>query len=166
MLAKNIWFDIYAKLSWFHLNEIDVPIGSIANNNVLWNRHIISLFGSAVSSGDVGNKKEEFMKYIDVYLKLSSKMLFDKLKNDYWYVFLRVNEDGCFLAYASDKLKQNLKIVSAALKQDPSAFRYVDNTLKIKNWDFIFGAIKCDSYECEYIPDILLQYRESVVSVA
>lgn len=77
------------------------------------------------------NTKEGYLQAFEI-IKNNGLALYyaPELKNDRWVVLAAVRENGEAIRFASNLLKKDPGIAFAAMEKTPSAFKWIDSTLR------------------------------------
>jgi hypothetical protein len=98
------------------------------------------VFGYMLADPDVNNDVMEDKEIVEMSIDKSNNMLYlrelkelnSKLINDKDIVLKAVKKQGSTLAYASETLKNDLEVVSEAMKTNTQAFRYIGKDFTFK----------------------------------
>jgi Domain of unknown function (DUF4116) len=175
MLSTHITFNIYHKLSWYHLKDILLRNNNIANSNIIWQKHFVDLFGE-VQTTDVKHKfltrlNKILNDYIvdveynesDAEYGIYEEYELNKLFDNYWFSLICVGIDGFLLESLNDQYRQDQNIVMTAVNQNGNALQYASNDLK-NDKEIVMTAVQQDGYALRYASNDLKNDKEIVMT--
>jgi Domain of unknown function (DUF4116) len=158
MLSNRIIFNIYEKLSWYHLENIK---DLIAQSDALWIKHYFKETGLIHQYASYKRQFIELMCFIIDSEWYCPHDYNGKLLDDYWFILSGVKNYENYIDYASDRLKHDRRIVLESVKHFGKSLRYVPDEFK-DDHEIVLEAVKNNSQAVEYASDRLKDIIEKL----
>jgi Domain of unknown function (DUF4116) len=163
VLSSNIMYNIYEKLQWHDLKNIN---NKIANNRICWRKKYINFFGWQSS---INGKKDFFFKLYSIiidciYNDITSEIALNNylsrypwLINDPIIVDIMLKSHSNFIKFLPPKFKNDRNFILNAVKNG-SNFYYIPEDLK-HDQEIVYAGVRRHPFTYEYIPLQFKQHR-------